>query len=101
MQLWETKEHFLKELQMGTVDMGIITNGPIVNFVEDIGVFELPFLFASPEEAYKVLDGEIGQKILDKLETVNIKGPCICRKRFQKPYKLKKISNDTGRRSGP
>ena len=73
----------LEGMQMGTVDMGIITNGPIVNFVEDIGVFELPFLFASPEEAYKVLDGEIGQKILDKLETVNIKGLAYAERGFR------------------
>src|SRR5690606_3499261 len=51
----------LEGMQMGTVDMGVITNGPVANFVEQMAVFELPFLFATPEAAYRVLDGEIGQ----------------------------------------
>ncbi len=73
----------LEGMQMGTVDMGLITNGPIVNFMEDIGVFELPFLFASPEEAYKVLDGKVGQMILSKLDSVNIKGLAYAERGFR------------------
>ena len=80
----------LEGMQMGTVDMGLITNGPIVNFVEDIGVFELPFLFASPEEAYEVLDGEIGQSILGKLESVNIKGLAYAERGFRNLTNSKK-----------
>jgi len=80
----------LEGMQMGTIDMAIVTNGPIVNFVEDIGVFELPFLFATPQEAYKVLDGEIGQKILDKMETVNIKGLAYAERGFRNLTNSKK-----------
>jgi len=83
----------LEGMQMGTVDMGVITNGPIVNFVEDIGVFELPFLFASPEEAYEVLDGPIGQEILAKLEGVNIKGLAYAERGFRNLTNSKKTVN--------
>lgn len=53
----------LESMQMGTLDMGIITSGPFVNFSSAKG-FDMPFLFANNEEAYKVLDGEIGKELL-------------------------------------
>ncbi|MBN2286866.1 MAG: TRAP transporter substrate-binding protein [Tissierellales bacterium] len=73
----------LEGMQMGTVDMGVITNGPVANFVEEIAVFELPFLFGSPEEAYKILDGEIGQELLQQLERVNLKGLAYAERGFR------------------
>src|SRR5699024_5824185 len=73
----------LENMQMGTVDMGLITNGPVANFLEEIAVFELPFLFASPDEAYAVLDGPIGQEILDNLQTVNLKGLAFAERGFR------------------
>jgi len=73
----------LEGMQMGTVDMGVITNGPVANFVEEIAVFELPFLFANAQEAYKVLDGPIGQELLKKLEDVNLKGLAYAERGFR------------------
>ncbi len=73
----------LEGMQIGTVDMGVITNGPVANFVEEMAVFELPFLFPTPEDAYKVLDGEIGQELLGKLENVNLKGLAYAERGFR------------------
>ena len=73
----------LEGMQIGTVDMGIITNGPVANFVEEIAVFELPFLFPSPEAAYAVLDGEIGKEILASLERVQLKGLAYAERGFR------------------
>ncbi|WP_460274351.1 TRAP transporter substrate-binding protein [Celeribacter sp. ULVN23_4] len=73
----------LEGMQIGTVDMGVITNGPVANFLEDIAVFELPFLFPSPEAAYSVLDGEIGQELLGRLEEVNLKGLAYAERGFR------------------
>ena len=39
----------------------------VVLGLEEMAVFELPFLFPTPEAAYGVLDGPIGQELLDKL----------------------------------
>ncbi|MCT4565596.1 MAG: TRAP transporter substrate-binding protein [Maledivibacter sp.] len=80
----------LEGMQMGTVDMGIITNGPVANFVEEIAVFELPFLFGSPEEAYKVLDGPVGKELLGKLEDVNLKGLAYAERGFRNLTNSKK-----------
>ncbi|MCL7928763.1 TRAP transporter substrate-binding protein [Halomonas llamarensis] len=73
----------LEGMQIGTVDMGVITNGPVANFVEEMAVFELPFLFPSPEAAYGVLDGDIGQELLDKLSEVNLKGLAYAERGFR------------------
>jgi len=64
----------LERMKMGIVDAGIITNGPIINFVPAFGVIDLPFLFRDPKHAYKVLDGNIGKKLMADLESQGWKG---------------------------
>jgi tripartite ATP-independent transporter DctP family solute receptor len=64
----------LERMKMGIVDSGIITTGPIINFVPSYGAIDLPFLFRDPDHAYKVLDGTIGQKLLTDLESQGWKG---------------------------
>jgi tripartite ATP-independent transporter DctP family solute receptor len=56
----------LKAVQLGTVDLAFITGAPLPNFVPDIGVFNIPFLFRDVAHAHAVLDGSIGQSYLDK-----------------------------------
>src|SRR5580704_9638136 len=56
----------LKAVQLGTVDMAFITGAPLPNFVPEIGVFNIPFLFRDAEHAHAVLDGPIGQSYLEK-----------------------------------
>ncbi|MGE4215000.1 MAG: TRAP transporter substrate-binding protein [Anaerotignaceae bacterium] len=73
----------LESMQMGTLDMGIITSGPFVNFVPEMGVLDMPFLFPSNEAAYKILDGEVGQSLLDKFEGVNLKGLAYAERGFR------------------
>ena len=73
----------IEGMQMGTVQAGVITNGPIGNFLPELAVFEMPFLFASEAEAYKVLDGPVGQKMLAKFETINLKGLAFAERGFR------------------
>jgi tripartite ATP-independent transporter DctP family solute receptor len=77
------ERNMLEGMQMGTMDMGIITSGPFVNFVPDFGVFDLPFIFVSNAHAYAVLDGELGQSILAKLDAVGIKGLAYAERGFR------------------
>ena len=73
----------LEGMQMGTMDMGIITSGPFVNFVPEFGVLDLPFIFANNAHAYAVLDGELGQSILAKLDEVGITGLAYAERGFR------------------
>ena len=73
----------LDSMSMGMLDMGIITSGPFVNFSEMMGVLDMPYLFATNEEAYEILDGEIGQELLDTLEEAGLKGLAYAERGFR------------------
>ncbi|MCI8269071.1 MAG: TRAP transporter substrate-binding protein DctP [Lachnospiraceae bacterium] len=73
----------LESMQIGTLDMGIITSGPFINFSSAMGVLDMPYLFASNEEAYAVLDGEIGRELLDTLEDSGLKGLAYAERGFR------------------
>ncbi len=73
----------LDSMTMDMLDMGIITSGPFVNFAPMMGVLDMPFLFASNAEAYKVLDGEIGQELLGTLEAAGLKGLAYAERGFR------------------
>jgi tripartite ATP-independent transporter DctP family solute receptor len=61
-------------LQLGSQEVTIPSTAPLANFVPEFSVFDFPFLFPSEEVADKVLDGEVGQKFLQKLEGQNLVG---------------------------
>ena len=48
-----------------------------------MGVLDMPFLFANNAEAYKILDGKIGQELLDTLEAANLKGLAYAERGFR------------------
>ena len=73
----------LDSMSMGMLDMGIITSGPFVNFSEMMGVLDMPFLFANNEEAYAVLDGEVGKELLATLEDAGLKGLAYAERGFR------------------
>ncbi len=59
------EREMVEGLQIGSVDMVITSTGPVGNFVPEILVLDLPFLFRDYEHARGVLDGEIGQELLE------------------------------------
>ncbi len=52
--------------QIGTVDVVVTSSGPVGNFVPDTLITDIPFLFKNYQHAHAVLDGPIGQAILDQ-----------------------------------
>ena len=58
----------------GTSCSSIITSTTAISIgiLPELGVFDLPFLFANEKEADTVLDGEFGKHIDSKLETVGL-----------------------------
>ncbi len=73
-QLGEKETDLISMVQQGTIDSAVITCGPITTFDPLYGVQDLPFLFTSDEQVYKVLDGSIGQRFLNSLGSIGIKG---------------------------
>jgi len=72
-QLGEERE-MVEGLQFGSVDMAVVSTGPLVAFVPDVAVIDLPFLFEDSEHVYRVLDGEVGQELLKAFEPRGIHG---------------------------
>jgi tripartite ATP-independent transporter DctP family solute receptor len=66
----------LEGLQIGSIQGTTVSTGPISAFSPSIAVFDLPFLFKDKATAYKVLDGPIGQKLLDGLAAQKFIGLC-------------------------
>jgi tripartite ATP-independent transporter DctP family solute receptor len=56
----------IEAVQIGTQDLVITSTGPVGNFVPEMKVVDVPFLFRDYDHARKVLDGKIGQDMLAK-----------------------------------
>ena len=56
----------IEAVQIGTQDLVITSTGPVGNFVPEMKIVDVPFLFRDYDHARKVLDGKIGQDMLAK-----------------------------------
>lgn len=68
------ERELIEGAMLGSVDMVVSTSGPIMNFVSDFAVLDLPFLFNDRESAVNILEGEIGQELFDQLRDIGIVG---------------------------
>ncbi|MDE5415169.1 TRAP transporter substrate-binding protein [Alkalihalobacterium chitinilyticum] len=59
-------------LTLGTVDLVVTSTAPVSNFVPELEVLDLPFLFNDRDAAVAVLEGEIGQEIFASFEQYGI-----------------------------
>ncbi len=75
-QLGEERE-MVEGLQLGTVEMTVVSTGPVVNFLPEAGILDLPFLFKDSAHAYKVFDGDIGKELLAKFDSVDMVGLAV------------------------
>ena len=64
----------IEGLQIGSLDLVITSTGPLGNFVPEVLALDLPFLFRDYAHARSVLDGEIGQEMLDAIGQNNLVG---------------------------
>ena len=56
----------IEAVQIGTQDIVNTSTGPVGNFVPEVKIVDIPFLFRDYDHARKVMDGPIGQDILAK-----------------------------------
>ncbi len=69
-----TERECLELLQIGSLDMAKVSVGILENFAPKMKVLGLPFLFRSKEHSFKVMDGPIGQQLLDSGQKYWLKG---------------------------
>ena len=53
----------LKSLQSGAIAITVPSNAPMAEFVPEMHLFDLPFLFRDREHFYHVLDGPVGARM--------------------------------------
>ena len=60
-------------VQLGTIEMGDVENGPMDSFVPAAAVWNLPYLFTSLEQVHKIQQSDIGKNIQAGFEAIGIK----------------------------
>lgn len=67
----------LEGIQLGTIDFAPVGSAPIGGIFEPAFLpLDLPFLWTSREQAWKVMEGPIGDELLKKMEAKGVKGLC-------------------------
>ena len=82
----------LESLQMGAIEMGIITSGALSGFVPSFSIVDLGYLINSKEEAKKIFASEVGQSLSSQMSAAGIKnlGDVSCG--FRSVYTTKPIT---------
>lgn len=60
------EREMIEAVQLGTLDAVNTSTGPIGNFVPEVNIVDIPFLFRDYDHARKVLDGPIGDELRAK-----------------------------------
>lgn len=70
------ERELIEMLQIGSLAMTKVSTGPLESFSPGIAVLSLPYLFRDEEHFWRVLDGDIGEKLLDVSIPYRLKGLC-------------------------
>lgn len=69
-----TEREILELIQIGSLDMTKVSVATLENFAPKTRILGLPYLFRDREHAFEVLDGPIGQQLLDDGQKYWLKG---------------------------
>lgn len=64
----------IEQVQLGAIDFGRINASPLASFDKQLNVFNLPYLFSSSDQMWKVLNGPIGDQMLAGLKNSKMIG---------------------------
>jgi len=64
----------LELLQIGSLAMTKVSASPLEGFVPTLKLFSIPYIFNDRDHHLRVLDSEIGEKLLDSLQVARLKG---------------------------
>jgi len=72
-QLGKGEREMTEGIQQGAIDLLVTSTGPLGGFSPSINILDFPFLFRDFKHVDLVLDGPIGQKLLDDFSKASIK----------------------------
>jgi len=67
------EREMVEAVNIGTLEGVWSSTGVIANFVPEMSVVDLPFLFRDKEHARKVMNGPVGEELTEKLSAQNFK----------------------------
>lgn len=67
----------LELLQIGSLDMTKVSVGALENFVPEMKVLTLPYIFQDSAHTWNILQGPIGKKLLSKGQKYYLRGLCF------------------------
>jgi tripartite ATP-independent transporter DctP family solute receptor len=68
------EREMIEAVQLGTLDLVNTSTGPLGNFVPEVKIVDIPFLFRDYDHARKVMDGPIGQDLLKNMQAKGLIG---------------------------
>ncbi|MDP1998261.1 MAG: TRAP transporter substrate-binding protein [Rhodoferax sp.] len=68
------EREMIEAVQLGTQDLVNASTGALGNFVPEVKIVDIPFLFRDYEHARKVMDGPFGQDLLKKMTAKGLVG---------------------------
>jgi tripartite ATP-independent transporter DctP family solute receptor len=92
MQLGGEKEA-IEQAQIGAIQLARVSVGALGPVVPDLNIFNLPFLFRDTAHMEKVIDGPIGQQLLDEVTdnpNTHLVGLCFMDAGSRNLYSIKK-----------
>ena len=63
-----------RQMQFGGIDFARLSVSTLSEFVPEISILQLPYLFTDAEHMWRVLDGEIGEQLLDTIRPFGLVG---------------------------
>ncbi|MDF0599718.1 TRAP transporter substrate-binding protein [Psychromarinibacter sp. C21-152] len=66
-------QEMIEGVRLGTIDIGMAGNPWMTGFNPVQNVLDIPFIFDGPEHVYRVLDGEVGEKLGESLGEHDLK----------------------------
>jgi tripartite ATP-independent transporter DctP family solute receptor len=85
-----TEQECVELLQIGSLAMTKVSAAVLESFTQDFKVFGMPYIFKSKEQSFRILDGEIGDSILQSTSKFLIKGLCFYDAGSRSFYTIKK-----------
>src|SRR6201998_4129106 len=98
MQLGGEKEA-IEQAQVGALQLARVSVGALGPVVDELNVFNMPYLFRSTAHMQKVIDGPIGQELLDKVSNnpkAGLIGLCWMDAGARNVYDTRKPVHDIG-----
>jgi tripartite ATP-independent transporter DctP family solute receptor len=89
-----TEQQCVELLQIGSLAITKVSAAIMEGFTSEYKVLGLPYIFLSTEQAFRVLDGEIGDEILKSSEPFWIRGLCFYDAGSRSLYTKNKPIND-------